>query len=137
MAKRKKRTLRRILIDKLDDVCRDIIRIRDDWTCQRCDSYLKSKPKGAHPAHIFSKGAHPNLRHDLLNILLLCWVCHRWWHDESEGKVWFAKKFPVRDDYLWKKAYSILVSRKTSLADLEQLLVKHKQKLEEMLKGEQ
>jgi 5-methylcytosine-specific restriction endonuclease McrA len=47
-------------------------------------------------SHIKPKGKYPKLRHDLENIIILCWRCHiHWWHKEPlEAAEWIAKELP-------------------------------------------
>lgn len=110
MAKRKKKTERQKLIDKLDAVMREAIKVRDDYTCQKCGakatiSYRKGKPGyyGCHWAHIYSRNSH-KLRWDWLNSLVLCAGCHRFYHDNPlDGEWWFRVHFAARYDYLEKR----------------------------------
>jgi len=49
------------------------------------------------------------------NIIALCFVCHEWWHKQSEGLAWFKAKWPDR----WTKIeISQSMARKTDLKEL-------------------
>ncbi len=92
------KTERRKMMDKLDLLCGKVRKEIDDWQCQRCGKPVTGR--NAHWSHIFAKGTHINIRWDLNNCITLCFTCHRWWHDESEGKAWFKNKYLARWAYL-------------------------------------
>ena len=98
-----KRTKRKKLIDKLDGVCREIVRQKTNNLCQKCGKYVTGS--NSHPAHIIPKGGGASfLRFDLKNILHLCFHCHRKWHDDPvDSMIWFKDKFFDRWDYLHKE----------------------------------
>ena len=126
------KTERKKLTDKLDKVCREIVRLRDDNRCQHCNnSVVKSN---AHCSHVIPKSRGNALRWDLINLKLLCFHCHiNWWHkDPMEAYEWFARTFPARYRYLEARRYT---SVKFTIQDLKDLHEKLKQKLEE-IKGE-
>lgn len=78
MTLKQDRAAKRRAVERLDKACSDSARERDGHKCQRCGS---ERALGA--AHIFGKKAHPATRHDLENLVTLCWPCHRWWaHQE-------------------------------------------------------
>lgn len=89
----KKSTLK----NKLDTLCRIVIKLRDDYTCQRCGSPCSGR--GCHWSHIYSRKAY-SMRWDLLNSLVLCAGCHQWYHSNPlSGREWFEQKFPARLAY--------------------------------------
>ena len=93
-----KKTKRKKIIDRLDEVTPAIIKLRDERTCQKCSG--KPQPQGCHWAHIYSRTSH-KMRWDLLNSLVLCNGCHRFWHaNPIDAENWFRDKFPARYDYL-------------------------------------
>lgn len=56
----------------------DMIRIRDEWTCQRCGQVYDPYPGPAlASAHMFGRGK-PATRFDPENACALCYGCHRW-----------------------------------------------------------
>ena len=134
MAKRKKRKIkskRRRLTDRLDEVCRNIIRLRDSNQCQQCGKMVKGTD--SHACHVVAKGSGASLRRwDLLNYFLGCTHCHfQFWHDNPtlSGK-WFAAKFPVREAYL--EIYRYGKPAKISTPEMEILYEVLKRKLEEL-----
>lgn len=128
--KRKKRTERKILTDKLDDLCRQVVRLRDENACQKCGKKIEGSD--SHPCHVVAKGNGASQRRwDLLNIFLGCMKDHRWWHDNpTESGKWFAEKFPARDAYL--EIYRYGKPAKITTAEMERLVEIFKQKLEEL-----
>jgi len=123
---------RKKLTEKLDDICREVIRLRDDNQCQKCGKTIKGS--NSHPCHVVAKGNGASIRRfDLLNIFLGCMNCHRWWHDQpTESGLWFAKKFPARDAYL--EIYRYGKPAKISTAEMERLYGILKEKYKELLK---
>lgn len=92
----KKRTSKRyILGNKLKSLREETIQ-RDNHQCQKCG--VKDTQKVLHLSHVYTQGAHPELRLDPDNVKMLCHKCHMyWWHREViEAKEWFAAKFPER-----------------------------------------
>jgi len=70
--------------------------LKRDKKCIRCGSYDKLVP-----SHCYGKKAYPALRHILLNNLLLCDDCHKWWHANiHDSWIWFVNKFHERYEYL-------------------------------------
>ena len=55
----------------------DMIRERDQWTCQRCGKIYVPPTRALHSAHMFSRGK-PRTRMDPLNACALCYGCHRY-----------------------------------------------------------
>ena len=142
--KRKKKTKRQLQYDRLDEICKQIIILRDDCTCQVSGENLENEEK--HPHHVTRRSKSARLRWNLLNIVLLCKPCHcKFTNDEVLGDKWFREKFPVRYNYLWEmipkedqfEEAEILVPRRNSLrtwrsADLDELEVELKEKLKEL-----
>jgi len=125
---------RKRLTDRLDEICREVIRLRDSDQCQRCGKIIKGS--NSHPCHVVAKGNGASLRRwDLLNIFLGCMRCHQWWHDNPiESGKWFAEKFPAREGYL--EIYRGGKPAKISTADMEKLYEVFKRKLEELKDAE-
>lgn len=123
---------RKKLTKKLDDLCRDIVRLRDNNTCQKCGKRIEGS--NSHPCHVVAKKNGASWRRfDLLNIFLGDMFCHRWWHDNpTESGKWFAEKWPARDIYLEKYRYG--KPAKISTAEMRELVVKYEQKLNELRK---
>jgi len=130
-SKRKRKTDRQRLTDRLDKVCREVIRERDNNQCQRCGKIVKGSD--SHPCHVVAKGNGASLRRwDLLNIFLGCMNCHiNWWHKEvTESGKWFAETFPARDAYL--EIYRYGKPAKITTSEMETLCEVLKQKLKDL-----
>ena len=123
---------RKRLTNRLDKVCREVIRLRDNNQCQKCDKKIQGSD--SQPCHVVAKGNGASLRRwDLLNIFLGCTRCHIWWHSNpTESGKWFAKKFPARESYL--EIYRYGKPAKISTADMEILYKVLKQKLKDLQK---
>ncbi len=95
-----KKSERKKLEEKLDALCRTVIRLRDDDTCQICGKKIFGS--NSQPCHVIAKGNGSSVRRfDLLNIFLGCIHDHQWWHlNPTESGRWFAENFPARDFYL-------------------------------------
>ena len=79
MTLKQDRAAKKRLRNKLDREWSDAVRERDGHVCQRCG---RTEHLNAH--HIFTKKAHPSVRHDLENGVCLCAGCHLWWaHQEA------------------------------------------------------
>lgn len=98
-SKRRKKSPLKKLEDKADGLTRDIIRIRDGWTCQKCGKHITLK-NDAHRAHIVGR-SHKILRWDLINLLLLCFHCHQEFHSDGQLKEYVEEKWPARYEYLY------------------------------------
>lgn len=123
-----KKTERQKIIDKLDKVTPAIIKIRDERTCQRCHS--KPSPQGCHWAHIYSRTSH-KMRWDLLNSLVFCNGCHRFWHaNPLDGERWFLDTFPARYEYL--QMIRRQPTKHIPIGVLKEWLEERKQKLKEL-----
>ena len=71
----------------------DMIRERDNWTCQRCGRVYEPHPGPAlSSAHCFGRGK-PGTRLDPLNAAALCYGCHRWLDTHPDLKHgWFRAR---------------------------------------------
>lgn len=73
------------------------VRLRDDYTCQRCgvqQPYI-------HAHHIAPRGRRPDLIHDVDNGMCLCFECHRYVHEHPKEST--AQGF-LSDEKYEKKA---------------------------------
>jgi 5-methylcytosine-specific restriction endonuclease McrA len=88
---------------QMDKTLREIIVKRDKSTCQWCMKKLEGR--NCHMSHVYSKGAHPELRHDHFNVKILCYRCHikKWHKDPIIALEWFKGKFPDRYLYLTRR----------------------------------
>lgn len=86
---------RKRLIKACCDTANAIVRLRDK-VCQRCGRSVGKLDV----AHVIEK-QHLRTRFDLLNLIYLCFNCHRHkWHEQGDGTKWFAEAFPARWQYL-------------------------------------
>ena len=123
---------RKTLKRNLDNVTREIIRLRDEYTCQRCGKrYSPDNAKGSLDwSHIYSR-TRLSMRWLLLNGILMCCGCHKWWHDNpTDSGKWFAEKWPHRDEYLRAKKLEPIKPVRTP--ELDVLLKERKCKLEDL-----
>ena len=129
--RRRAKTDRAKLTKKLDDVVREIVRKRDNMTCQWCGK--KVDKSNAHDSHIIPRSRGNALRWDLRNHILLCYHCHinRWHKDPMDAAVWFEQAYPDRWAYLYDNITRIMRFKE---ADLQALLADLQAKLEEMSK---
>ena len=124
-----KKSKRKKLTDRLDGLCREIIRTRDGNRCQKCNKPVKNQ--NAHCSHVIPRSRGNALRWDLLNLKLLCFFCHIfWWHkDILSSAIWFKEKYPVRFEYLEKRKREI---KKFTTEELEDLYYNLQKKLDEL-----
>ena len=135
--KRKIKTERQKLTAKLDGVVREIVRNRDDWTCQHCgkkfDRFDHPSLRAAHTAHIVGKGGGGfRFRWDLLDVILLCHHCHiDIFHRSGKGlEDWIRERFPARAEYL--DGLKALGPLRMTDTDIAEKLAQYKEKLEEL-----
>jgi len=97
------KTDKRKIKDKLDKVVKDIVKIRDESTCQHCFKVVSGSD--CHGSHVIPVSRDGRLAFDTLNIKVLCYHCHlNWWHKHPvESGDWFTKTFPERWEYLENK----------------------------------
>ena len=79
--------------DKYDITFSEFIKKRDVY-CQKCG---KSDGK-LECSHIFSR-RHQGLRYDEDNAKLLCFGCHRWWHENPPEAIEWLKSIIGEDAY--------------------------------------
>ena len=98
--KRRKKTERRKLKDRLEKLVKDHVRERDQHTCQRCERQVYGT--NCHASHVIPVSRDGRLAFDPLNLKVLCFHHHiNWWHKHpAESGPWFIEKFPERWEYL-------------------------------------
>lgn len=101
---RRKTPLQR-LEKKADNLTKEIVRLRDNWVCQKCGKTI-TNPKDAHRAHIVSCN-NKTLRWYLTNLLLLCMPCHRKFHDAEVIEKFVKKKWRPRWEHLYLPLWPI------------------------------
>jgi len=103
---------RKKLIKKLDDLARKICFFRDNTTCVRCG---RKPPYQIHWSHVITR-ENKALRWELENNKCLCYICHKWFHDNpTESGEWFKKTYPERYKFIQKHQMDI---QKTDAASL-------------------
>lgn len=92
MKKVKKSTIKK----KLEKLCNQIVKERDDYTCQWCGK--KVEGSNCHASHIIPKSHCGRLRYNPLNLKVLCYNCHihKWHKDPIRADEWIKEKFPER-----------------------------------------
>lgn len=77
----------KIKIDKLDKLFRQVLLLRDDFTCQVCgkkyDPYDTLSMRGLHTSH-FKGRRMKSVRWDLQNADLMCFGCHQHMHENPD-----------------------------------------------------
>ena len=126
MKKRKQKTPRQKIEEKLDDITREINRATYKNICCKCGRPIFGL--NSQKAHVKSAGAYPHMKFDIKNMILLCYHDHiGWWHHEpTEAGAWFKKTFPGKYKYL-EKAKNLRTHH--SVEDLEKLYDRYKKKL--------
>ena len=101
--KRKKKTPRQKLEERLWNLCRRYIRLRDGNTCQKCGKRVSGS--NSHTSHVIPKSNGNILKYDDINLKVLCSFCHRrWWHKNPlEADAWFKWMFPSRYEYVMEQ----------------------------------
>jgi late competence protein required for DNA uptake (superfamily II DNA/RNA helicase) len=79
---------------KWDAVFSNLIRFRDDWTCQRCHRKYEVKSKGLHCSHFYGRRSWAT-RLEPDNAMALCHGCHL-----------HVSSFPMDHVELWEKKFS-------------------------------
>ena len=79
-----------------DKIFSEIIRTRDNWTCQRClktiDKFSSKARQGLHCSHFIGRGRYTT-RFDERNCVALCYGCHRYFTSNSlEHHEWQHKR---------------------------------------------
>ena len=88
--------------NKLWELCKTYVRLRDHNICQRCGKMVVGRQ--AHTSHVVPKSHGNILRYDDQNLKVMCNYCHKWWHGNPiESSEWFETKFPRRHNYLMKR----------------------------------
>jgi len=90
------------LKNKLWELTKTYVRIRDKNTCQKCGKYVTGRQ--AETSHVVPKARGNVYRFNLDNLKVLCYRCHNgWWHGSPidsvprvDPKEWFENKFPER-----------------------------------------
>jgi hypothetical protein len=121
----------KIKIDTADKYFSLYVRIRDNWTCQRCKRKYKQGDRGITCSHFWSR-RHENTRFDLENCDTLCFGCHSLWESDKQGdyrdfkikqlgekeykNLMIRSNLPKKKDrkldaIIWKKLYKNLINQ--------------------------
>lgn len=92
MAKTERAKLRK----KLELLVKEVVKIRDKHTCQKCGK--KVEGTNCHASHVIPVSRDGRMAFEPLNMKVLCYHHHiNWWHKHpTESGKWFAEKFPER-----------------------------------------
>lgn len=102
MAKTEKRKLK----DKLEKIVKEIVKIRDNYTCQKCGKEVEGV--NCHASHVIPVSRDGRLAFDPMNMKVLCFHDHiNWWHKHPvEAGEWYRNKYPIIWEYLDEKYQS-------------------------------
>lgn len=91
---------KRALTKKLEVLVKLYVKLRDDYTCQRCGKKLEGV--NCHASHVIPVSRSGYLRCEPMNMKVLCYHDHmNWWHKHPiEAGAWFTDTFPERWEYL-------------------------------------
>ena len=99
MAKRRKKTPRQKAKEKLMLLAKKSVYERDNYTCKRCQRQVYGK--NCHASHIIPVSADGRLAFNPLNMKVLCYKDHLWWHENPcESGMWYRSTFPENWRYL-------------------------------------
>jgi hypothetical protein len=91
-----------VKLTKKDVEWAQLIKNRDNWTCQKCGKKYPPKWRGLHAAHIFSRRFKAT-RTDPENGIALCFGCHMWAHQHPlDFHEWIRER--MGDEYETLKA---------------------------------
>lgn len=98
--RRKKKTVRQKLKDELEQLVKDFVRRRDNYTCRRCGRQVYGT--NCHCSHVVPVSACGRLEFDPANMIVMCYHDHiNWWHKHPiESGKWFLTNWPQTAEYL-------------------------------------
>lgn len=111
-----------VVIRRLRRLQSEVCHLRDK-KCQRCE-----KEDGKlDTSHIFPKGHYPSMQFLMENVKILCYRCHRWWHENPVLATDWVKK------YLGSEKYEMLLSASQRITTINQVfLIQTEIKLKEL-----
>ena len=126
---RKKKSEKKKLADKLWEVVKVYIRLRDKNICQRSGEPVEGC--NCHVSHVIPKSTGNVLRFDEMNLKVLSYHNHiNWWHKNPlEAAEWFKEKFPERHEYLQRKKNEIV---KFTVQDYKDMIEEYKSKIDKL-----
>jgi len=118
----KKKSKRKKLIEKLDMLLAQYIRLRDKNICQHCGKHSDDN-RAMHVSHIIPRSRGHAFRWLICNAIILCFHCHiNWWHKNPvEAGEWFKMKFPKNYKHLFGCPFTPALKKYTN-AELEELV---------------
>jgi len=130
--KRRKNSPRKKMLNTLDGLIRDIVRLIHRDRCYKCNKAVYGSE--SHPHHIIAKGNGANWRRfDLRNVILLGHSCHQQWHDNpTETIPWWETTAIYRSVNAYLDRYRGGKSAKITDAEMEDLIVEYKAKRKEL-----
>ena len=85
----------RLKRSRADKLFSDYIRIRDNWTCQRCFITYEPPTQALHCSHWWGRG-NKSVRFNPDNAIALCYGCHRYLgSNPTEHNQFFLKKLGI------------------------------------------
>jgi len=88
---------------KCEKLAKEIVKLRDNYTCQYCGA--KVEGGNCHASHVIPVSYGHRFAYDTRNMKVLCMHCHlHWWHKNPiDASAWYKKKFPDNYKYLEKR----------------------------------
>ena len=96
----KRKRSRKNIVKSCDDLVRILLRSKQENCCEYCGVKVEGRNSQVH--HIRSRKWYAS-RWDLRNLVLLCAVHHRQYHDGVIGKDWFKENYPLCWEWLEKQ----------------------------------
>lgn len=116
---------------KCIELAKKIAKIRDNYTCQKCNATQDNTQ--IHGAHIIPVSAGGMIVCDPDNIMALCAGCHSTkcdsWHEAPLEQTWFFDKFPERYNRL-KEKYETRPIKKFEWEEIHEKLKEQLKQLE-------
>lgn len=94
------KNLRKKLKKQNEELAKEIVKRRDNYTCQRCGK--KVSWSDCHASHVIPVSRDGRLAYDPMNMKVLCYHDHLNWRHKHpiEAGRWFTDTFPERWKYL-------------------------------------
>jgi len=117
------------VINRLKNLFSQIIRLRDNYTCQRCGKKYDKIDRAIHTSHIWPVGTYRSMRFEIDNAKLLCYYDHiNWWHKNPMQAGAWVREFLGKEKY----AKLLKMSQETILLN-EQYFREKEEELNEQL----
>mgnify|MGYP003646603660 FL=1 len=97
----------------LANLVSQVVRERDDWTCQKCHRSFRHDPGALDASHHIprTKGI---VKYDLANLVALCRACHGWLDTHPLHHIDWIKGLLGEDEYEALKARSVGLLKMTA-----------------------